>query len=206
MALSQFNNCLVLWYCVLNSTLSRSLAIFVVVFTFLHSLFTHRTLDASDCTRTAHITDLINLFAQLSFSTGLHTYSTTLARSFAVCLFNLYSSALLLTYVSSLSFVHLLPCFDGTACVSSLVYTTGQSGFDSVLFSSTVCSHVYSHLVYFISHTHCHTHSHSHLHSSLVAQPLSWLSFFDSDSRLIPTSWLKYLLCFWHSGLTSAFT
>ena len=134
----------------------------------IHSLLTHRTLGASDFTRTAHITDLINLFAQLSFSTGLHTYSTTLARSFAVCLLNLYSSALPLTYASSLSFVHLLPCFDGIAsCASSLVYTTDQSAFDSVFLSSTVCSH----LAYFSSHTHCHTHSHSHLHSYLVAQP-----------------------------------
>ena len=176
MALSQFNNCLVFWYRALNSTLSRSLAIFVGVFT----LFTVCSL-----TRTIHITDLINLFTQLSFSTRLHTYSTTLARSFAVCLLNLYSSALPLTCASSLSFVHFSPCIDGTApCVSSLVYTTDQSAFDSVFLSSTVCSH----LVYLSSHTHCHTHSHSHLYSSLVAQPLSWLLFFDSDSRLIPPS------------------
>ena len=151
----------------------------------IHSLLAHRTLGASDFTRTAHITDLINLLAQLSFSTGLYTYSTTLARSFAVCLLNLYFSALPLTYASSLSFVHFSPCFDGTASyASSLVYTTDQSGFDSVFLSSTVCSH----LVYFSSHTHCHTHNHSHLHSYLFAQLVSWLSFFDSDSRLIPPS------------------
>ena len=172
MALSRFNNCLVLWYRALNSTLSQSLAIFVGVFTFFTVCSLTCTSGASDFTRTAHITDLINLFAQLSLSTGLHTYSITLARSFAVCLLNLYSSALPLTYASSLSFVHFSPCIDGTAsCVSSLVYTTDQSGFDSVLFSSTVCS---PHLVYFSSHT----PSHPHLHSSLVAQPLSWLSFF----------------------------
>ena len=97
-----------------------------------HSLLTHCTLGASDFTRTARITELIILFAQHFLSTCLHSDSTTLARSFAVCLLNLYSFNVLLTYAFSPLFVHFSPCFDGTAsCVSFLVYIIYQSCFYS---------------------------------------------------------------------------
>ena len=159
-----------------------------------HSLFTHCTLGAFDFICTARFTDLIILCAQRFLSTCLHTDSTKLERSFAVCHLTLYSFALLLTYASSLSFVHLLPCFDGIAsCVNSLVYTTDQSGFESVLFSSTVCS---PHLVYFSSHAHCHTHSHSHLHSYVVAQPLFGFSFSIRTAALFHRRDVNVFFCF----------